>query len=145
VTAPAPAAQKKGLVQEFRDFLATGDLMTIAVAFIMGAAVKQLVDSFVNDIVMGLVGLLVPCQDVLDETGAPTGVKDCTGIAGKAYKSFAYGSFLNQIVVFLLTAVAVFALIKFYKATTRRSLALEGPTEVDLLTEIRDELRSRNG
>lgn len=145
MTAPAPAAEKKSIIQEFRDFLTTGDLMTIAVAFIMGAAVKQLVDSFVNDIVMGLIGLMVPCKDILDENGDPIGVKDCTGIAGKAYKSFGYGSFINQVVVFVLTAAAVFALIKFYKAATNRDLAQAGPSQVDLLTEIRDELRSRNG
>ena len=145
MTAPSPVAEKKGIIQEFRDFLTTGDLMTIAVAFIMGAAVKQLVDSFVNDIVMGLIGLMVPCKDILDDNGDPTGVKDCTGIACEAYKSFAYGSFLNQVVVFLLTAAAVFVLIKFYKAATNRDLAQAGPSQVDLLTEIRDELRSRNG
>lgn len=144
MTAPAAAPEKKGIIQEFRDFIATGDLMTIAVAFIMGAAVKQLVDSFVNDVVMGLIGLMVPCKELTDADGVATGVKDCTGIAGSAYKSFAYGSFLNQVVVFLLTAAAVFALIKFYKAATKRDLAKAGPSQVDLLTEIRDELRARN-
>lgn len=144
MAAPATAPEKKTIIQEFRDFVTTGDLMTIAVAFIMGAAVKQLIDSFVNDVMMGLIGLMVPCKDVLDETGAATGVKDCTGVVGKAYKSLAWGSFINQIVVFLLTAAAVFALIKFYKAATNRDLVKAGPSQVDLLTEIRDELRSRN-
>jgi len=43
-------SEKKGLVQEFKEFLTTGDLMSIAVAFIMGLAVKGLIDSFVKDI-----------------------------------------------------------------------------------------------
>ena len=46
-------SEKKGLVQEFKEFLTTGDLMSIAVAFIMGLAVKGLIDSFVKDIWRG--------------------------------------------------------------------------------------------
>lgn len=144
MAAPAAAPEKKSLIGEFREFIMTGDLMKIAVAFIMGAAVKQLIDSFVNDIMMGAVGLLVPCKDVLDETGAATGAKDCTGIAGKAYKSVAYGSFLNEIVVFLLTATAIFVLVKVYQSATDRNIAPGGPTTNDLLKDIRDELRARN-
>lgn len=140
-TAEAP---KKGLVQEFKEFIVTGDLMTIAVAFIMGVAVKALIDSFVNDIVMGAIGLMVKCTDIKDAEGVPTGKKDCTGIAGKAYETLKWGSFLNQVVVFLLTALAVFGLVKFYRAATKRDLSTAGPTQVDLLTEIRDELKARN-
>ncbi|MEI6496877.1 MAG: MscL family protein [Actinomycetota bacterium] len=143
MTTTTPAPEKKGLFQEFKDFIATGDLMTIAVAFIMGVAIKAVIDSFVNDIVMGIIGLAVKCEDIKDAAGKSTGKKDCTGIAGKAYETVKWGSFINQIVVFLLTALAVFALIKFYRAATKRELAVGGPSEVDLLTEIRDELRSR--
>lgn len=138
------AGEKKGLVREFRDFIVTGDLMTIAVAFIMGAAVKQVIDSFVNDVVMGVIGLAVKCRQVTDSvTGAVT--KDCTGIAGKAYDSLRWGSFLNQTVVFLLTALAVFVLVKVYKGATKRDLVAKGPSQTDLLAEIRDELRSQRG
>jgi large conductance mechanosensitive channel len=140
-TAEAP---KKGLIQEFKDFIITGDLMTIAVAFIMGVAIKALIDSFVNDIVMGIIGLMVKCTDITDANGVPTGKKDCTGIAGKAYETVKWGAFINQVVVFGLTALAVFGLVKFYRAATKRDLSTAGPSQVDLLTEIRDELKSRN-
>lgn len=142
-TADAPA--KKGIIQEFKEFLTTGDLMTIAVAFIMGVAVKALIDSFVNDIVMGIIGLMVKCEAILGADGKPTGKKDCTGIAGKAYETVRWGAFINQAVVFVLTALAVFGLVKFYRAATKRDLSTAGPNEVALLTEIRDELRARNG
>ena len=78
MAAPATAPEKKSIIQEFRDFVTTGDLMTIAVAFIMGAAVKQLIDSFVNDVMIGLIGLMVPCKDVLDET--PAAYKDIDAV-----------------------------------------------------------------
>jgi large conductance mechanosensitive channel len=139
-TAEAP---KKGLIQEFKEFIVTGDLMTIAVAFIMGVAIKALIDSFVNDIVMGAIGLMVKCTDITDANGVPTGKKDCTGIAGKAYETVKWGAFINQVVVFVLTALAVFGLVKFYRAATKRDLSTAGPSQVDLLTEIRDELKSR--
>lgn len=138
-----PTEPKKNLLQEFKDFIATGDLMTIAVAFIMGAAVKSLIDSFVNDVVMGIIGLFVKCEEITDSvTGKVT--KDCTGIAGKEYRSLKWGAFINQAITFLLITLAVFVLVKLYRAATKRDLINSGPSEVDLLTEIRDELRARD-
>ena len=77
----------------------TGDLMSVAVAFIMGLAIKAVIDSFVKDIVTGTIGLFIKCQAVLDPAdGKPAGKQDCSGLAGKAHKSVARGSFLNQVV-----------------------------------------------
>jgi large conductance mechanosensitive channel len=133
-------AAKKGLIAEFKDFIATGDLMSIAVAFIMGAAVKAVIDSFVGDIVTGILGLFVPCKDL---PGAEPGSKgDCSGLAGKAWKSVKWGSFINQIINFLIIAFVVFMMVKAYKKMTQRSLAQDGPSTNDLLTEIRDSLKS---
>ena len=136
-------AEKKGLLAEFKDFVATGDLMTIAVAFIMAGLIKDVVESFIKDIVMGIIGLAAGCNDILGADGKPSGKQDCTGVGGKAYKSIAYGTFINQVVVFLITAFIVFMLIKAYTKMSGRKLATGGPTEVDLLTEIRDSLKSR--
>src|SRR5436190_15816221 len=88
--------RKKGLWGEFREFLTTGDLVSIAVAFVMGLAVKALIDSFVKDIFMGAIGLAVKCKPILDATGKKVG-DDCSGLVGKAYKSVAWGSFLNTV------------------------------------------------
>ena len=65
--------EKKGLIQEFKEFVTTGDLMSIAVAFIMGLAVKGLIDSFVRDIFTGTIGLFVKCNDIVDAAGKVTG------------------------------------------------------------------------
>jgi large conductance mechanosensitive channel len=135
-------SDKKGLIQEFKEFIATGDLMSVAVAFIMGLAIKAVIDSFVHDIFTGAVGLFIKCTDIVDATGAKTGKQDCTGIAGKAYKSLAWGSFLNQVVSFLLTAIVVFIIVKAYKKLTKRELAQAGPSDNDLLKGILETLRA---
>ncbi len=136
-------SEKKGLVQEFKEFLTTGDLMSIAVAFIMGLAVKTLIDSFVKDIFTGTIGLFVKCTDIFDATGKKIG-QDCSGLTGKHYKSLAWGSFLNSVVNFVIMVLVVFWIVKVYKKATKRNLATDGPSEVDLLTEIRDQLKSRD-
>jgi large conductance mechanosensitive channel len=131
---------KKGLIQEFKEFIMTGDLMSIAVAFIMGAAVKAVIDSFVKDIFTGVLGLFVPCKDL---PGAPAGSKgDCSGLAGKAWKSVGWGNFINSIISFLVISFVVFMLVKAYKKMTNKQLAQDGPGTNDLLGEIRDLLKS---
>lgn len=137
-------SEKKGLAQEFKEFLTTGDLMSIAVAFIMGLAVKGLIDSFVKDIFTGTIGLFVKCTDIIDQaTGNKIG-QDCSGLTGKAYKSLAWGNFLNSVVNFVIMVFVVFWIVKVYKRATKRQLATDGPSEVDLLTEIRDHLKARD-
>jgi large conductance mechanosensitive channel len=137
---------KQGLIAEFKEFILTGDLMSIAVAFIMGAAVKAVIDSFVKDIFTGVLGLFGKCKDIKDATGAVTG-QSCAGIEDKKWKTVGWGSFLNNVINFLIIAAVVFLLVKAYKKATSRKLASEiaaGPSpEETLLTEIRDLLKTR--
>ena len=130
---------KKGMIQEFKEFIMTGDLMSIAVAFIMGAAVKAVIDSFVKDIFTGVLGLFGKCKDVVDAAGKVT--PKCSDIADKKYKTVAWGSFLNNIINFIVIALVVFMLVKAYKKSTKRNLAQDGPNDNALLTEIRDLLK----
>lgn len=136
-------SEKKGLVQEFKEFIATGDLMSVAVAFIMGLAIKAVIDSFVKDIFTGAIGLFVKCTPILDPaTGKPSGKQDCSGLAGKAYKTLLWGNFVNQLFTFVLTAIVVFMLVKAYKKITNRDLAQGGPSDNDLLQGILAELKA---
>ena len=135
-------AAKKGLIQEFKEFIATGDLVKIAVAFIIGGAVATVVTSFVKNIAMGFVGLFVKCKDIKDATGAVTG-QDCSGLVGKAWKSVVWGTFLNDVVGFLIIAIVVFFMVKAYRKMVPAKVEEAGPSEVDLLTEIRDSLKAR--
>jgi large conductance mechanosensitive channel len=134
------AVAKKGMIQEFKEFITTGDLMSIAVAFIIGSAVAKVIASFVKDIVMGIVGLVIKCKDILGADGKPTGEKNCSGIAGKAWKSVGWGNFLNEVVGFLILAFVVFMMMKAYRKMVPAKA--DGPTDNDLLGEIRDLLKT---
>ena len=136
-------AAKKGLIQEFKDFISTGDLVKIAVAFIIGGAVATVVTSFVKNIAMGIVGLFVKCTDILGADGTPTGEKNCSGLVGKAWRSVGWGNFLNDLVTFLIIAAVVFLIVKAFRKMVPDTAEADGPSEVELLTEIRDSLKAR--
>lgn len=133
------SASKPGLLQEFKEFILTGDLMSIAVAFIMAAIVKDLITSFIDNIFTGILGLFLGdrCSEDPD-----TGKTVCEAFSDLSWKTINYGAFLNQVITFVSTALVVFLLIKAYRNLTGRKLASDGPTTNDLLTEIRDELRA---
>jgi large conductance mechanosensitive channel len=136
-------AAKKGLIQEFKEFIATGDLVKIAVAFIMGGAIGTVVTSFVKNIAMGIVGLFVKCKDIFDAKGDVTG-QDCSGLVGKGWKSVGWGNFLNDVITFLIIALVVFMIVKAYRKMVPEVAEEAGPSEVELLTEIRDSLKARS-
>jgi large conductance mechanosensitive channel len=141
MSAPTPTAKPTqkvgGFFHEFKEFILTGDLMTIAVAFIMAALIKDVITSFINDIFNGVLGLFIGDCTKDAETGKTT----CTVLSDKAWKGIQYGAFLNVLFTFVITAFVVFLLIKFYRKATGRGLATDGPGTNDILMEIRDELR----
>lgn len=125
------------MVQEFKDFVTRGNLITLAVGFIMGVAFSAVVSSFVEDVVMPIVAI-------------PFGQPDFSSLTLEVNDSvIAWGSFVTAAVVFLLTALAVFLFIvkpyNAFEARTQENEAEEesGPTEVELLAEIRDALRKQ--
>jgi large conductance mechanosensitive channel len=124
------------VIGEFRDFLFRGNIIDLAVAVVLGAAFGAIVTSLVADIITPLLGLL--------------GIPDfSTWVIQVGDAQMRIGAFLNTLISFVLIAVAIFVLIvkpmQRMAALRGKSLAEEaaGPTEVDLLTEIRDELRQR--
>ena len=127
------------MVQEFKEFIAKGNLLTLAVGFIMGVAFAALVGSFVNDVVMPIIAI-------------PFGQPDFAALTWTINDSvIMWGSFVTAAVVFVLTALAVFLfIVKPYNAYEARTAEEEeeedeGPSEVDLLTEIRDALKGQSG
>ncbi len=126
------------MVQEFRDFIAKGNMIDIAVGFIMGAAFTALVGALVENVLMPIVAI---------PFGEPNFDSVIWTINGS---QILIGSFITALVMFLLVAIAVFFfIVKPYNAYRARTEAAEeapaGPTEIDLLTEIRDGLAARNG
>ena len=125
------------MIQEFRAFIAKGNMIDIAVGFIMGVAFTALVGALVDNVLMPIVAI---------PFGEPSFDAIIWTINGS---QILVGSFITAIVAFLLVAVAVFFfIVKPYNAYNARTATDEeedaGPSEVDLLTEIRDALSSRN-
>ena len=142
------------MLKEFREFAMRGNVVDMAVGIIIGAAFGTIVSSFVGDVLMPAIGLLLGGVDfsnfflVLKEgtTAGPypslAAVKEAGGVA------IAYGVLINTIVNFLIVAFALFMVIKAVNATKRQQEqappAPPAPTkEQALLTEIRDLLARR--
>jgi len=132
-------AEKKSMVQEFKEFLSHGNLVEIAVAFVMGAAFTTVVGAVTgNDKSPGIVGGIL---------GAIFGGKqpDFTAKGLTVNGSFIpVGGLVTALINFVLVGLVVFLIVKAYnKMKKKQPEAAAGPSEVDLLTEIRDSLRSR--
>ncbi|MEM7641269.1 MAG: large-conductance mechanosensitive channel protein MscL [Pseudomonadota bacterium] len=125
------------MLQEFKDFIAKGNVMDLAVGIIIGAAFTAIVTSLVEDLINPLIGLVV---GGLDFSNLTVGVADA---------QFRYGAFITAIINFLIIAFVVFMLVKFVnkiKAAAEKpdDVAPEvdtGPSELDVLIEIRDSLK----
>jgi large conductance mechanosensitive channel len=123
------------MIREFREFVTKGNVVMLAVGFIMGVAFQGVVTSLVDNVIMPIVAI---------PFGQPN-FDDLTLQVGDSV--IMYGAFVTSAVVFLLTALAVFLfIVKPYNALIARRAKAEdevAPSEVDLLIEIRDALRSR--
>ncbi len=143
-----------GMMKEFKEFAMRGNLVDVAVAFVMGAAFGKIVSSFVDGIVMPLVGMLTGGIDFNDKKiilkDALPEVKDATGnVVTKAVAevSIKYGTFITNVIDFIIVAFAVFMVIKAINSTKKKEEAAAPaappePSSTDkLLTEIRDALK----
>lgn len=140
-----------GMLKEFKDFAMRGNLVDIAVAFVMGASFGKIVTSFVDGIVMPLIGMLTGGVDFNDKVWvlkeAVAEVKDATGAIvteATAEVSVKYGAFITNLLDFIIVAFAVFLVIKAINKMKgpAESSAPAGPTESEkLLAEIRDSLK----
>ncbi|MGN0614064.1 MAG: large conductance mechanosensitive channel protein MscL [Porcipelethomonas sp.] len=126
-----------GFVDEFRKFISKGNVIDLAVGVIIGGAFTSIVSSLVDDMIMPIVG---------------------TVLAGINFKSFGIeipwgnhpfiniGNFIQAVIVFLLTALCVFGIVKLISVFYKREKPKPKPTkEEELLTEIRDLLKLQNG
>ncbi|SFC64709.1 large conductance mechanosensitive channel [Tropicimonas isoalkanivorans] len=128
------------MLNEFKTFIARGNVMDMAVGIIIGAAFTAIVSSLVEDLINPLIGLF-------------TGGVDFSGLAvrmgeGEHAATFAYGSFIMSVINFLIIAWVVFLLVRGVNrvqemAMGPKELAEPEHTEKDILIEIRDALTSR--
>ncbi len=137
----------QGMLKEFRDFAMRGNVVDLAVAVVIGAAFKQIVDAVVNDVIMPIIGIFGHADFTnfflpLSSAVTATNLVD----ARKQGGVLAYGDFITVIINFLIVAAALFLLVKainsMKKAAPAEPAAPPPPSaEVVLLTEIRDALK----
>ena len=129
----------KKLLNEFKEFISKGNVIDMAVGVVIGSAFSKIVTSLVNDIIMPLIGIII---GGLDFTSLSIKIKD---------SEILYGSFIQNVVDFLIIAACIFTVIKimnkFKKQKPNEETKKEEPKEVEitedikLLTEIRDLLK----
>ncbi|MBR4828327.1 MAG: large-conductance mechanosensitive channel protein MscL [Muribaculaceae bacterium] len=128
-----------GFVKEFKEFAMRGNVMDMAVGVIIGGAFGKIVSSLVDDVLMPAIGML-------------TGNVDFTGLAlkigeGESAAVLKYGTFIQNVVDFLIVAFCIFLMIKaMNKLMPKKEEAPEepaGPTQEELLTDIRDLLKDK--
>lgn len=139
------------MLSEFKAFIAKGNVLDLAVAVIIGAAFATITNSLTDDIIMPVVGAIFGGLDfanyytVIGEIpdgfrGDPNSYTDLKS-AGVAVVG--WGQFISVVVNFLILAFVVFLLVRLATRAMRREPEKTGPSETELLTEIRDELRKR--
>jgi large conductance mechanosensitive channel len=139
------------MLQEFKDFIARGNVMDMAVGIIIGAAFTAIVGSLVSDLINPIISLFLGGMDfsglyVLLGSGEYASITAAEE-AGAAV--FAYGRFIMAVMNFLIVAWVVFVLVKIVNRAKSAASAPEkaapaadpGPSELDILMEIRDALR----
>ena len=140
------------MLKEFRDFIAKGNVLDLAVAVIIGAAFGKIVTSLTEDIIMPIIGRIFGGLDFssyfvllgpapADYRGSMT---DYAALKKAGAPVLGWGEFVTQVVSFVILAFIIFLMIKAANRAMRKGPdAPGGPSEVELLTEIRDELRKR--
>jgi large conductance mechanosensitive channel len=128
------------LLDEFKKFAMRGNVVDLAVGVVIGAAFGRIVTSFVNDVLMPPIGLLV---GGVDFSGLAVMLKAAEGDTPAVL--WRYGAFIQTIVDFAIIAFAIFLVVKAMNSMQKKQEAAPAapPAEVALLTEIRDELRRR--
>ena len=139
-----------GLLKEFKEFAVKGNLVDIAVGFVMGATFTKIVTSFVDGMVMPIVGMLTGGVDFSDKVmvlkQASAEVKDAAGnvvTAASPAIDLKYGAFITNVIDFVVVAFVIFMVIKAINKLKQEAPAADpAPSSTDLLlTEIRDAIK----
>ena len=140
------------MLRDFRAFIAKGNVLDLAVAVIIGAAFAKITASLTDDIIMPVVGAIFGGLDFSSHFAllgpVPAGYKgsltDYAALKAAGAPVLGWGAFITVIINFLILAFIIFLLVRWAsKIMRRREDGPAGPTEIELLAEIRDELRRR--
>ena len=140
------------MFQEFKAFIARGNVLDLAVGVIIGAAFGKIVTSLTDDIIMPVIGKVTGGMDFTNKFvmlgTAPADYKgslsDYAALKAAGVPLLGYGSFVTAVINFLIMAFVIFLIVRQANKMMRPAQAAPaGPSEVDLLAEIRDELKKR--
>ena len=143
-----------GMLKEFKSFAMKGNVLDLAVAVIIGGAFGKIITSFVNDVIMPPIGMMLGNTDfsklrvILKEGSAAVMDGDQVVTPAVSEVAIKYGAFINTILDFLIVAFAIFMVIKAYNKTKKKEeakpAAPPAPSKEEvLLTEIRDILKEK--
>lgn len=137
-----------GFISDFKAFLMKGEIVNLATAVIVGTAFGKIVTSFTNDVLMPPIGLLLGKVDfknlkVVLQDGIPAmmenGSEKTPAVAEVAIN---YGAFIQTIFDFVIIGFCIFMVLKAYEKTKKKEEAAPaGPSQEELLTQIRDLLK----
>lgn len=138
-----------GLFQDFKKFVMKGDIIALSTAVVMGTAFNTIVKSVVDDIIMPIIGVITAGADFSQQF---------ISLDGQRYETLqeaieleapvlTYGNLVQAIIYFLIVAFFIFIVLRAYERTKKKKeeapAAPKGPTQEELLIEIRDELRKQ--
>ncbi len=139
-----------GFFKDFKTFLLRGDIVALATAVVIGAAFNKIVSSVVSDVIMPLIGLM---------TGGEAFSQKFISLDGNSYETLeaaieaeaaviTYGNLIDAIIHFIIVGFFIFLVLRTYERTKKKKeeapAAPKGPTQEELLIEIRDELKRQN-
>jgi large conductance mechanosensitive channel len=132
-----------GMVSEFKEFINKGNVVDLAVGVVIGGAFGKIVTSFVDDLLMPIIGNLMGGASIKDlKYVLSPAVVDAAGKVVTPENAFRYGSFIQTILDFLIIAFAVFLVVKAVNKMKKAEETAAAPSATEvLLTEIRDLLK----
>ena len=134
------------MLKEFKNFIMTGNVIDLAVAVILAGAVGLVVNGFVNDIMMPIVGHFAGGMDFADmQYVLSEAVVAADGTVEKPESAIRYGAWINTVINLITVGFVLFMIVKDYNKTKPKEEpapeAPAGPTQEELLAEIRDLLK----
>jgi len=134
------------MIKDFKEFAVAGNMVDMAVGIVMGAAFGTVIKSLVDDVLMPIVSKVFKVPDFRDMYAALntpdglTGSETLDAFREGGGLALGYGAFINALIAFLLVALALWVVVKGVNKMKKAPEADPGPSDIDLLTEIRDAL-----
>jgi large conductance mechanosensitive channel len=139
------------MLNDFKAFIARGNVLDLAVAVIIGAAFAKITTSLTEDVIMPVVGAVFGGLDFSSQflllgpipDGYKGSLRDYAALKAAGAPVLGWGQFVTVLIDFAILAFTIFLMVRLATRMIRRTDEAAGPTEVELLKEIRDELRKR--